>query len=223
MQYKTKQDFQIPFEWEERKPVIIERLLYIPEHYDKHHLFENKNYFENSNPINLEYCSGNGQWIVNQAKLSPDINYIAVEMKFDRARKIWLKMHNEGLKNLFVVMGEALTFTKYYLSQGSIADIFINFPDPWPKKKHEKNRLIKKEFIEKVSLVMKNNKVITLVTDDLGYLNQMIEVFLENKDFKPLYPKPYYVHNLQDFGASFFDTLFRKKNKIINYLKFEKK
>ena len=51
----------------------------------------------------------------------------------------------------------------------------------------------------------------------------MIEVFLKNKNFKPVYKKPYYIQNIQDFGDSFFDTLFRKNKKKINYLKFEKK
>lgn len=219
---KNKSDFVIPFKWEDRRPMIIDGLLYIPKNYDDHHLFENKKYFDNSNPIDIEYCSGNGQWIVEKAKQYPNINHIAVEMKFDRARQIWLKMHNENLKNLFIVMGEALTFTKHYLEKESISDVFINFPDPWPKKKHEKNRLIKDEFIQEVSKVMNKNNIITLVTDDQDYRNQMIEVFLKNINFMPVYEKPYFIQNIDNFGESFFDTLFRQKNKLINYLKFIK-
>lgn len=222
MRCKNKHDFHIPFEWEDRRPVIIENLLYIPNHYDKHHHFENKSYFENANPINIEYCSGNGQWIIERAKQNPGTNYIAVEMKFDRARQIWVKMRNENLKNLFVVMGEALIFTKHYLNSGDICDIFINFPDPWPKKKHEKNRLVSEQFLLQAGRVMKKNKFITLVTDDLNYLNKIIELFLKNENFKPVCPKPYYIQNIENFGSSFFDELFRKKNKVINYLKFEK-
>ncbi len=222
MQRKKKEDFQIPFKWKDRQPVIIDGLLYIPNHYSKHHLFKNQKYFENTNPMEIEYCSGNGQWIIEKAKVNPNINYIAVEIKFDRARKIWVKKHNENLKNLFVVLGEALIFTRYYLNNDSISNVFINFPDPWPKKKHEKNRLITQEFIHEVNKVIKKNKIITLVTDDIAYLNQIIEVFLKSKDFKPVYEKPYYIQNLEDFGDSFFDNLFRTKKKIINYLKFKK-
>lgn len=222
MKLKKKEDFIIPFKWQDRKPIIIEGLLYLPSYFQDHHFFKIKNFFDNSNPIDIEYCSGNGQWIIEKAKQNPHTNFIAVELKFDRARKIWLKMHNENLKNLFVVMGEALTFTKHYLENEAISDIYINFPDPWPKKKHIKNRLITDLFSQEVLRVMKKNKIITLVTDDINYLNQMIDVFLNNKDFEPIYEKPYYIQDLENFGESFFDTLFRNKRKCINFLKFKR-
>jgi len=219
----NKKDFYIPFEWEERCPIIIEKLLYVPIYYDKHHLFENKNYFENTNPINIEYCSGSGQWIIEKAKKNPDINYIAVEIKFQRARNIWIRMHNEKINNLFVVMGDALTFTKYYLNDGTVSEIFINFPDPWPKKKHAKHRIVCDEFIQEMHRIMNKNKIITLVTDDISYRDQMIGVFQKNNDFKPIYKKPYYIQNFENFGDSFFYILFKKKKKIINFLKYKKK
>lgn len=215
-----KKDFIIPFEWQDRKTVVINGLLYIPSYYHDHHQFKERAFFDNSNPIHIEYCSGNGEWIIDRAKKNPTINFIAVEMKFDRARKIWVKMHNENVKNLFIVMGEAYIFSKHYLEDSSIQDVFINFPDPWPKKKHEKNRLISEVFIEEIARIMKKNGSITLVTDDVSYLNQMIESFLKNKDFTPAYEKPYFIKNLQDFGYSYFDNLFRQRNKDINYLKF---
>jgi tRNA (guanine-N7-)-methyltransferase len=219
----VKKEFYIPFKWEDRRPIVIEKLLYIPKFYDKHSLFKEKKYFKNTNEINIEFCSGNGKWIIEMAKQNPDINYIAVEIKFDRAKKIWKKMHIESLKNLFVVLGDAFSFAKYYLEDDAISNIYINFPDPWPKRKHAKHRLVRKEFICEVKRVMKKDKIITLVTDDANYLNQMINVFLRCKSFESIYKKPYYVQNLENFGDSFFKTLFKQKKKNINYLKFKKK
>ncbi len=215
-------DFVIPFKFEKRRPVIINRLLYVPLFYEEHKKFKEKISFEKKAPINIEYCSGNGQWIIERAKRYPEINWIAVEMRFDRARKIWVKMHNENLKNLFVVLSEAKTFSKYYLDESSIDEMFINFPDPWPKKKHEKNRLIQKDFIDELSRILKNNTEITLVTDDETYLKQMIDVFLKNQFFKPVYKDPYFVSDVNNFGASFFDNLWREKKRTIKHLKFKK-
>lgn len=213
-------DFHIPFDFENRRAIIINRLLYIPKYYDKHSDFKDKILFENDNQVQVEYCSGNGEWIINKAIKNTNINYIAVEMRFDRARKIWVDMHNQQIKNLFVILGEALIFTKYYLEGKSVGDIYVNFPDPWPKKKHSKNRLIKDEFLIELARVMKKKSSITIVTDHKIYLEQMIEVFFQNKDFQPAFKKPYFVEDQKDFGSSFFKRIFSEKGKSINYLKF---
>ncbi len=218
---KTK-DLHIPFDWENRQPVIVNRLLYVPAYFTEHKKFDEKITFEKKQPLNIEYCSGNGQWIIDKAKSHPDINWIAVEMDFQRARKIWVKMHNENLNNLFVVMGEAKTFTKYYLLKESIDNIFINFPDPWPKKKHAKNRLLKKDFLTEVSRVLKQDHEITVVTDDTVYSKQAIDTFVEHKDYQNIYPSPYYVNELIDYGASYFNDLFVSQKKDIFYIKFKK-
>lgn len=213
-------DFYIPFDFKNRRPIILNRLLFIPNYFAKHTDFKDKIAFKNDNEIQIEYCSGSGEWILNKAKQNPNINFIAVEIKFERARKIWVNMHNQKINNLFIVLGEALTYTKYYVEKKSIGDIFINFPDPWPKKKHAKNRLISTEFLLELSRVMKIDNTITIVTDHKSYLEQMIEVFLKNKDFQPIYEKPFYKQDLKDFGSSFFKSLFLQKNININYLKF---
>ncbi|MFA6118879.1 MAG: tRNA (guanosine(46)-N7)-methyltransferase TrmB [Parachlamydiales bacterium] len=217
------QDFVIPFEYENRRPVIIQRLLYIPPNFDKHELFEEKKYFDSSNDIHVEFCSGNGMWIAQKAKENPDINYIAVEMKFDRARKIWVRMHNEDIKNLFVVMGEGYTFAKHYLHGSNVSEVYINFPDPWPKKRHARNRIVRDEVVLEFHRIMKDTAIINLVTDDVTYRDEMIRVLMDSNKFNPLYEKPYFVQDLQNFGSSFFEDLFRKRGKSINYIKFTKK
>ncbi|NGX63394.1 MAG: tRNA (guanine-N(7)-)-methyltransferase [Candidatus Anoxychlamydiales bacterium] len=217
-----KSDLHIPFEFENRRPIILNRLLYVPSNYDKHQLFNEDIVFENDNNIAIEYCSGNGDWIIEKAKTNPNINFIAVEMKFERARKIWVKMHNQNLKNLFVVLAEAFTFTKFYLKDRDVFEVFINFPDPWPKKKHKKNRLIKKAFLKDVARVLKKDSFITIVTDHISYRDEIIDTFLKSLEYRAVFQKPYFVQNIQNFGSSFFDTLFKSKGKAINFLKFQR-
>lgn len=218
-----KKDFLLPFKYEDRRPIILNKLLYIPNNYIDHEKFDQKIVFENDNPINIEYCSGNGEWIIDKVKKNPSINYIAVEMKFKRARKIWLKLMKENLNNLFIVMGEAYVFTKFYLKDLKISEIYVNFPDPWPKRKHFKNRLINEIFINEVLKNLKDKGKFYLVTDHVGYRDHMIDVFSKNRSFLPFYKKPYYIQNLVDFGSSYFDTFFRNLKKSINYLIFLKK
>nr|NGX30624.1 hypothetical protein [Candidatus Anoxychlamydiales bacterium] len=62
-----KSDLVIPFKYEDRRPIILNRYLYVPDNYDAHDQFTDKITFENDNEINIEYCSGNGEWIIEKA------------------------------------------------------------------------------------------------------------------------------------------------------------
>jgi len=145
-------DLKYPFPWEDRGVIVQDRVWYVPEYYDDYERFTfpgwaHPDLFGNNNPINLEYCSGNGTWIANKAIAEPHLNWVAIEKKFARVQKIWSKISNLGLNNLLVIHGEGYNVTSCYLPDASIREIYINFPDPWPKNRHAKNRLIKGPFV----------------------------------------------------------------------------
>lgn len=216
-------DLWIPFSYEDRKPIIIQRLLFIPSNYEEHQRFAMPNFpviFQNDNECHVEFCSGNGQWIIDKAKNDPNKNWIAVEKRFNRARKIWVKMHNENLTNLFVVLGSAQDFAKYYLRNNLVDGVFVNFPDPWPKKKHAKNRLFQPEFIQDLATILKPKKTAFIVTDDEVYKSQVINHFLENSSFTSEFSNPYFINTLNGYGQSFFGDLWMNKGRNIYYMSF---
>src|ERR1700731_3962169 len=134
-------DLKRLFTFEERRPLLADQVFYVPYYYEAYENYALPplcNLFGNEYPICVEYCSGNGDWILERAKLNPEKNWIAVEKRFDRVQKIWSKLKNRGISNLFVVCGEAFTFTRFYLLNGAIEEVYINFPDPWPKHCHTK-------------------------------------------------------------------------------------
>src|SRR5690348_8203245 len=124
-------DLRYPYPWEERRPVLHQQVLFVPPFYEKHDASALPA-FENGRQVFIEYCSGNGAWVLQKAS-SKNAFWLAVERKFERASKIWAKMQNQRLDNLIVVCGEALTFAENYLPSNSVDKVFINFPDPWPK------------------------------------------------------------------------------------------
>ncbi|MFI5334224.1 MAG: tRNA (guanosine(46)-N7)-methyltransferase TrmB [Chlamydiales bacterium] len=216
-----------PHTWEERKPVLHERVLFVPPFYSAHSRaalpdWKEPELFGKQGKLFIEYCSGNGAWIVQKAAHSPPFHWIAVEKKFDRVQKIWAKMQNAQLGNLLVVCGEAVTFTTHYLTEHSIDGVFINFPDPWPKAKHAKHRLLQPLFVKELARVLKIGGEVTLVTDDPVYALQMIEEMKKNTAFVPHFPAPYFVHDLPNYGASYFDTLWRTKGRAIHYIIFRR-
>lgn len=178
--------------------------------------------FGNENPIHIEYCSGNGNWIVQKAMEHPEKNWVAVEMKFKRAQKIWSKKNNCGLDNLMIICGEGLAATRRFILDSSIEGVYVNFPDPWPKKRHAKNRLIAEPFVEEVRRILQPSKNLVLVTDDADYSEQMIEVTLSNSAFSSYYAAPHYLLNPENYGYSYFDALWRGQGKTIRLHQFVK-
>ncbi len=217
---ETVKDLKIPFEREDRCPILLEKCLYLPSHYqgDKHlgHGIW-KEAFVKEQPLAVEFCSGNGQWIANVAKSAPHLNWIAVEKDFYRARKVWLRLQRESISNLFVVCGEALSFSQLYLPDHCIEDAWVNFPDPWPKRIHAKHRLIQSPFADELRRVLKPSSTITLVTDDERYSGQMIDVFASWKSsFDPFR----FVTELEGYGTSYFHSLWSEKKCTIHFHRF---
>lgn len=220
----TAADFKIPCSFENRKPLLQDRFLFIPGFYEaigEHGpVLDFADLFQNENPVQIEYCSGNGSWIAKKAEENPHLNWVAVEKDFERARKIWLKAKKQNLKNLFLVFGEAFTFTQYYLKDQTVENIFINFPDPWPKRRHMKKRLANAAFMEMVKKKIKPRGRATFATDHREMALFMIDSALESK-WVPVFPKPYFITELEGYGNSYFEELFRSKGKSIHYMQFE--
>lgn len=217
-------DLKCPFRWDNRRPLLHEGVLYVPTYYDKHKVGapDFLSVFQNDCPCLMEFCSGNGDWVVGKALQFPKWNWIAVEKRFDRVRKIWSKMKNHGVQNLLIVCGEAMTFSKEYLPPQVIDEIFVNFPDPWPKRGHAKHRLIQTSFAEECARVSKDNGSLMLVTDDPDYSQQMIEVMTNHSSWESSLQPPHFLTEWPGYGDSFFETLWRAKGLTIHYHQFKK-
>jgi len=219
-------DLRRIFTFAERRPILEDHIFYVPFYYSDYNQFvfpHFSNHFGNTNPVCIEYCSGNGDWIIEKAKLYPNKNWIAVEKRFDRVQKIWSKLKNGQIPNLLIISGEAYTFTHFYLPDCSIEEVYINFPDPWPKTKHVKHRLIQSHFLDEISRVLKKEKILTIVTDDGAYLMQTLALLRSHAHFFPFFAEPYYKFDVSDYGSSWFENLWRKQGRQIHYTQFIKK
>lgn len=218
-------DLKYPYRWEERRALVADRVWFIPDYYDRHGEwtfpgFEEASFFGNRAPVWIEYCAGNGLWITEKAAKEPEKNWIAVEWQFERARKIWSKIKNQGLTNLMVVCGEALTFTRFYLPDRSIAGAYVNFPDPWPKGKHAKHRLIQSPFVAELARIIVPAGETTFVTDDADYCAQICSEMGRSPSWSSSFPAPHFVTDWPNYGTSFFDALWRGKGCTIRYMNY---
>ena len=139
--------------------------------------------FKQMLPIEVELGSGDGSFLANYAKLHPERNFFGVERLLGRLRKLNKKALRAGLENMALLRLEASYVIEYLIPPESIDALHIYFPDPWPKRKHRKNRLINERFTEITARALKVGGVIYLRTDDLDYFQQMTRVFNANARF----------------------------------------
>ncbi|MFI0435788.1 MAG: tRNA (guanine(46)-N(7))-methyltransferase TrmB [Parachlamydiaceae bacterium] len=221
-------DLKSPFKWNERHVLVEDHVWYVPDLYDDFESFsfpgwKSPLFFDQDKPICVEYCSGNGAWIEARAQIEPHYNWVAIERKFVRVRKIWSKIKNGQLPNLLAVCAEGYQVTRRYIPTESVHAVFINFPDPWPKSRHAKHRIVQVPFIQEIYRILEPSGSLTLVTDDEEYSKEMINVLFQISGFQPLFPSPYYVHEYPSYGTSYFEDLWRKKGKKIFYHTFIRK
>jgi len=139
--------------------------------------------FSTPQPLEVELGCGDGSFLVQWAKAHPQHNFLGVERLLGRLRKVDRKGLRAGLANLRLLRIEASYFMEYLLPPASVHALHIYFPDPWPKRRHRKHRLINEHFTRMAARVLVPGGILFLRTDDADYFSQMKLVFESNARF----------------------------------------
>lgn len=154
-------------------PSIVERL-------------DLRSLFPKSQPLEVELGCGDASFLVEYARCHPERNFIGVERLLGRLRKLDRKGSRAGVANLRGVRIESSYFLEYLLPPHSVNVVHIYFPDPWPKKKHRKYRLINDRFPSVAANALVAEGIVYLRTDDADYFQQMTDVFGGAGDFQQI-------------------------------------
>ncbi len=124
-------------------------------------------------PIELEIGSGKGTFIVNQALATPDINYLGIEW----ARAYWLyaadRARRHNLNNVRMLRADASAFIRSWCPDAIFTQVHVYFPDPWPKARHNKRRLIQAPFLAELHRVLLPEGRVRIATDHADYFQWM--------------------------------------------------
>lgn len=161
----------------------------------------NENNFNNNNPLYLEIGMGKGDFIINNAIQNPNINYIGVEKYKSVLVKAVQKLEDKELGNLKIICMDAKNIN---ILNKKIDLLYLNFSDPWPKKRHALRRLTSPVYLEKYENIFKNQKHIIMKTDnrklfeysiisftDYGYKIEDICLDMYKEDIKNNIPTEY--------------------------------
>lgn len=124
-----------------------------------------KTVFNNDNPIRVEIGMGKGRFIMDQARLHPEINYIGIEKYSTVLLRAIQKMEEEPLSNVTFIRMDAEEIIDVF-DKEEVDLIYLNFSDPWPKDRHAKRRLPSRQFLERYDAILKKDGVIEFKTDN---------------------------------------------------------
>ncbi|RSS12004.1 tRNA (guanosine(46)-N7)-methyltransferase TrmB [Streptomyces sp. WAC05458] len=144
--------------------------------------------FGNGRPVVLEIGFGMGEATAQMAAAAPETNILAVDVHTPGQGNLLGLAERNGLSNIRVGNGDAIILLREMLAPDSLAGLRVYFPDPWPKKRHHKRRLIQPEFLTLAATRLAPGAVLHCATDWEPYAEQMLEVLTAHPDFENTVP-----------------------------------
>ena len=140
--------------------------------------------FPNSKEVILEIGFGMGEATALLGRDFPETGYLAVEVHKPGIGKLMARIEELGLSNIRIIEGDAHPILRTMIPDKSVDGIHLFFPDPWPKKRHHKRRIVNSEFLNLIHPKLKNGGYFHIATDWVPYAEQIQEVFAASTLFR---------------------------------------
>ena len=171
--------------------------------------------FGNNNKIYIEIGMGKGSFLIDNARRNPNINYLGIEKYPSVLLNAIKTIEEEKLNNIRIICMDANDIDKVFHKE--ISKLFLNFSDPWPKKRHAKRRLTSSVFLKKYNSIFKGVKVIEQKTDNDNLFKYSTKEYIKNGYLIIKYRRNYFAKIRTEYENKFIN-----KGKNINYIKVVK-
>jgi tRNA (guanine-N7-)-methyltransferase len=157
----------------------------------------------------LEIGCGNGHFLVGYAAVHPDQLCVGIDLRLERIDKAARKCHRAGLSNLHFLRGDARNFLWELPADARLLDTYLLFPDPWPKKRHHKNRLLQAGFLDELGARAGQGSRLFFRTDFKPYYDEAREVVASHPQWRllPAGPFPFEYTTIFQSRAATFHSL----------------
>ena len=178
--------------------------------------------FKNDNKIiKFEIGFGNGDSLIKLALKNPGINYFGIDRKMDRIRIALRKLNKLEKLNNLIIARSVTEYLNMIIKSCTFDEIIMNFPDPWPKKRHHKNRTVNPDFILTLNSLLKKGGMFRFASDHEEYSLEILHLFLSSAVFENAYSEMY-----KNEVCERIETQFERHKKRdgckIYYMKFRK-
>jgi tRNA (guanine-N7-)-methyltransferase len=164
-------------------------------------------------PLNVDLGCGDGSFLCALAQRMPGKNFLGIERLLDRVRISARKAAT--LDNVRLLRMESFYAVRYLLPAESVEGFYLLFPDPWPKRRHRRRRIVTPDFLGSIHAALEENGVIYIATDDLDYFGRIKKIAESHRGFA-------ITDADVDLPQSGFELVFRRKGVPIEWLVLRK-
>jgi tRNA (guanine-N7-)-methyltransferase len=173
--------------------------------------------FGNERPVVLEIGSGKGRFLIRSGSEKPDLNFLGIEKSLHYYRVIVDRIRRSGLANLRIINYDAYPVLARMLPDASIAEVHIYFPDPWPRRREQKRRMVRPEVVKELERILEPDGNGVYVTDHEQYFLNALPVLQAVFETKggvappEREPRTNYEEKYRREGRPIFEAFFNKR------------
>ncbi|MBN1282255.1 MAG: tRNA (guanosine(46)-N7)-methyltransferase TrmB [Proteobacteria bacterium] len=171
--------------------------------------------------IIVEIGPGRGDFLFHLAESNPDASVVGIEIKGKRVDKIIRRIERRGLENVTVIQDDARAALPRLFAASTVDEIHIQFPDPWPKRRHAKHRPINEGLLAECARVLKPGGTLSFITDHRPYAEFSSGMLARTEGIANCYAEPF-VTDLADAFPTFFSEKWKAEGRSIYYQRYRK-
>jgi len=179
-----------------------------------------QNIFGQGNPIALEIGCGIGDFVTKTALDRPDQNFIAIDYYNKGCDSTCRRLERHGVTNVRVLRVEAREFIAEYITENSLSALYINCPDPWPKKRHRKRRLVNSEFMDFMRCYLALGADFFFATDFEDYGLDVAEFMSRQQGYTNVLSPDLSRYDLEGYHRSKYMIKFMSEGKQIHFVHY---
>jgi tRNA (guanine-N7-)-methyltransferase len=189
---------------------------------ENNEMFSFQNIFGNGNEVRLEIGSGRGEFLVAMAEKFSNVNFIGIDVKDKRIRTILRKLDTELHNNVRVCRIYVDKNVTKIIPENSIRKIYIIHPDPWPKRRHHRYRIIQHDFLNALNSLLETNGEALISTDHREYSEWIRKMFAMRKDFVSVYENGFSMEAPSEHVETYFEKMKKEEGFPPYFMNFKK-
>jgi tRNA (guanine-N7-)-methyltransferase len=174
--------------------------------------------FRRNAPLHVDLGCGDGSFLCELAQQFPEKNFLGIERLSKRVEKARRK--TEKIENVRVLRADTSDAVRYLLPENSVETFYLLFPDPWPKRRHQRRRIFTRGFLDSVAAALEHDGLLRVATDQLDYSQQIEQVSRAHPQFEIVdpgdmaLPSTKFERKFQEQGASIHRLTLRKVSPV---------